>query len=81
MRPLKLEDSLELKKHISKVEDASNIFDAELGGGMSLFIIDNKKEYSLYKDIPFKNFKYPYIAKEVSRIIYEEKSSFMGQVP
>ena len=73
MRPLKLEDSLELKKHISKVEDVSNIFDAELGGGMSLFIIDNKKEYSLYKDIPFKNFKYPYIAKEVSRIIYEEK--------
>ncbi len=73
MRPLKLEDSLELKKHISKIEDVSNIFDAELGGGMSLFIIDNKKEYSLYKDIPFKNFKYPFIAKEAFRIIYEEK--------
>ena len=83
MRPLKLEGSLELKKHISKTEDILNTFDAELGGEMSISIIDNKKEYSLYKDIPFKNFKYPYIAKEVFRIIYEEKkvSSSMGQVP
>ena len=73
MNPLKLGEFLELKKHISKTEDILNTFDAELGGGISLFIIDNKKEYSLYKDIPFKNFKYPYIAKEVFRIIYEEK--------
>ena len=72
-RPLKLRDFLELKKHISKIEGIPNIFDAEIGGGLSLFVIDSQKDYTLYKDIPFKDFKYPYIAKESFNIIYEEK--------
>ena len=72
-RPFRLKDNIDIKKHISEMYEVLNTFDADMGGGLGIFTLDSKKEYSLYKDIPFKNFKYPYIAKEVFRIIYEEK--------
>lgn len=71
--PLRLGRYLELKKHISKVEDIPNLFDAEIEGKMSIFVLDSEKEYILYRGIPFKDFRCPYIAKEVFKILYEEK--------
>lgn len=71
--PLRLGGYLELKKHISKVEDIPNLFDAEIEGKMSIFVLDSEKEYILYRGIPFKDFRCPYIAKEVFKILYEEK--------
>lgn len=71
--PFRLKEFLELKEHISGMDTVFNTFDAEMGARLGIFTWDSSKEYSLYKDLPYLEFKYPYIAKDVFKLLYEEK--------